>query len=76
MLDSAILMVYQWKDVQPGTLSWVFPSAMAAEAAARAMTNAQSWVVLAGPSAPANVDALRDVTKARAEGRVLVEQAG
>ena len=76
MLDSVVLMVYQWKDVQPGTLSWVFPSAAAAALAARAMTNAQGWAVLPGPSARANMDAPLDLAKVRAEGGVLLEETG
>ena len=40
LLEQVTLVVYGWKSVEPGTLSWVFPSVGAAVAAARAMKNA------------------------------------
>lgn len=43
------LCIYGWQNVQPGTLSWVFPSLETALHAARAMRNALDWVVLEGP---------------------------
>lgn len=40
------LVVYEWDNVQPGTLSWVFPSVQAARAAVTAMRNAVRWSIL------------------------------
>src|SRR5262245_57950742 len=40
LLEQVTLVVYGWHNVEPGTLSWVFPSVSAAVAAARAMKNA------------------------------------
>ena len=76
MFDSVVLVVYGWKSVQPGTLSWAFPSLAAAVHAAHAMTNAVHWAVIAGGAARASVDAAFDLAKLRANGGVLVEQAG
>src|SRR5690348_10770815 len=60
------LFVYGWSNVQPGPLSWVFPSLRAALQAVRAMRNAIAWSIVAG----------RDhlsLEEARAYGAVLVE---
>lgn len=65
-VEEVTLVVYGWENVQPGTLSWVFPSLRAALDAVRAMRNAVRWVVLLG-----NDEA--DVDAARESGRVLVE---
>lgn len=48
LVESVTLIVYGWKNVQPGTLEWVFPSVAAAMHAARAMSNAVEWAVVAG----------------------------
>jgi hypothetical protein len=48
LFEQVTLVVYGWKNVEPGTLSWVFPSVSAAVAAARAMTNAVKWAIVAG----------------------------
>lgn len=62
------LFVFGWENVEPGPLSWAFPSAPAALAAVRAMPNAVAWSIYVG--APwASVDA------ARASGALLVEQS-
>jgi hypothetical protein len=83
LFEHVTLIVYGWKSVEPGTLSWVFPSVGAAVAAARAMTNAVRWAIVAGRSdndasdgslATLNMNAALD--EARAKGAVLIEQAG
>jgi len=63
------LVVWGWHSVQPGTLSWIFPSARAALAAAHTMKNAVRWAILRGHE-------MLDLETARARGVVLVEQAG
>lgn len=78
MLDTVVLVVYGWKSVQPGTLSWVFPSLSAAVHAAHTMTNAVEWAIVAGGGlASATVDAAIDsidLRRLRATGGVLLEQ--
>ncbi len=73
MIDSVILVVYGWKSVQPGTLSWVFPSVTAAAHAAHTMTNAVKWAIVRGSAARASSDAAPDLAKMRAAGGVLLE---
>ena len=82
LLEQVTLVVYGWQNVEPGTLSWVFPSVGAAVAAARAMKNAVRWAIVAGrrendadqvDDGEAQNDALDE---ARANGAVLIEQAG
>jgi hypothetical protein len=68
------LIVYGWTSVEPGTLSWVFPTLRAALAAASAMKNAVRWAILSGSHA-AESESPFDVTTARASGHVLVEGA-
>lgn len=65
-IEEVTLVVYEWENVQPGTLSWVFPSLRSALDAVRAMRNAVRWAVLLG-------DESGDVDAAREDGRVLVE---
>lgn len=72
VFEPVTLIVYGWKNVDPGTLSWVFPSADAALIAARAMTNAVRWAVVA--ESPPHDGVIVDVATARANGTVLVEQ--
>ena len=82
LLEQVTLVVYGWQNVEPGTLSWVFPSVGAAVAAARAMKNAVRWAIVAGrrendaedEEASAKQDDALD--EARANGTVLIEQAG
>lgn len=62
------LYVYGWHNVEPGPLSWVFPSLRTALDAVRTMRNAVQWCIVSGEWA--TVDA------ARAEGAVLIEQLG
>ena len=65
--EPVTLVVYGWSSVEPGTLSWTFPSLRAALDAAHAMKNATQWAVVAG--ARTNVD----VDDARTAGDVLME---
>ena len=85
LFEHVTLVVYGWKNVEPGTLSWVFPSVSAAVAAARAMTNAVRWAIVAGKrettesdtdGARTQADAKRTLDEARASGAVLIEQTG
>lgn len=65
---SVTLFVYGWDNVEPGPLSWAFPSLRAALDAVRTMRNAIAWSIAAG----------RDhltVEDARANGAVLIEQS-
>ena len=70
------LIVYAWNSVQPGTLAWSFPSLNTAVEAARAMTNAVGWAVVAGGGHVLGQNPPRGLAKARAEGGVLLEKAG
>jgi hypothetical protein len=70
-IEEVTLIVYGWENVQPGTLSWVFPSLRSALAAVRAMRNAVRWAVLNGVTNDGDDD--QDVELARENGRVLVE---
>ncbi len=69
-LQQVTLIVYGWHNVQPGPLSWVFPSVRQAIAAAKAMRNAVRWAVVSGREHAERLD------EARALGRVLLEHAG
>lgn len=62
---SVTLVVYEWQNAEPGTLSWQFPTLPAAVAAARAMRNAVRWAVVAGSEPNLGV--------ARAHGLILAE---
>ncbi len=55
------LVVYGWHNVQPGTLSWVFPSFEAAMRAARALRNATQWAIMGGSDASGRILAERGV---------------
>jgi hypothetical protein len=82
LLEQVTLVVYGWQNVEPGTLSWVFPSVGTAVAAARAMKNAVRWAIVAGRRSNDADDEADDgaadqaLDEARANGAVLVEQAG
>lgn len=67
--EPVTLFVYGWQSVQPGMLSWTFPSLGAAVSAARKMKNAQRWAIVRGGG-------YASVTDARLRGDVLVEQTG
>ena len=69
-IEEVTLIVYGWENVQPGTLSWTFPSLRSALDAVRAMRNAVQWAVLLGDQRPSAMD---DVEAAREQGLVLVE---
>jgi len=64
------LVVYGWHSVDPGPLSWVFPSFDAAISAVRAMRNAVKWAILAGERETSIVD----VDEERRSGQVLLEK--
>jgi hypothetical protein len=66
--DEVTLVVYGWHNVDPGPLSWVFPSLTAALNAARAMRNAVKWVVVRGQE-------MANLADARESGDVLAESA-
>lgn len=62
------LFVYGWHNVEPGPLSWVFPSLRAALEAVRTMRNAIEWSICSGAE-------WTDIEAARARGAILVEQS-
>lgn len=66
--EGVTLFVYGWENVQPGPLSWVFPSLRSAVDAVRTMRNAVEWCIVAG-SEWASVDAARE------GGAVMMEQS-
>lgn len=66
--DEVTLVVYGWHSVDPGPLSWVFPSLTAALNAARAMRNAVHWVIVRGKE-------MANLADAREHGAVLAESA-
>ncbi|OJY30498.1 MAG: hypothetical protein BGO98_27695 [Myxococcales bacterium 68-20] len=61
------LFVHGWHNVEPGLLSWTFPSLRAALDAVQRMKNAIGWCVVSGTG-------WNDLDTARANGAVLVEQ--
>lgn len=61
------LFVHRWDEVEPGLLSWTFPSLRAALDAVQRMKNAIGWCVVSGTG-------WTDLDAARASGAVLVEQ--
>ncbi|MEO8878569.1 MAG: hypothetical protein ABI461_23470, partial [Polyangiaceae bacterium] len=71
VVEEVTLIVYGWENVQPGTLSWVFPSLRSALTAVRTMRNAIRWAVLYG--VVSDHDGGRDIDRARENGLVLVE---
>ncbi len=64
--EGVTLFVYGWENVEPGPLSWAFPSLQTALLAVRTMRNAVEWCIVAGREP--SVDA------ARAKGAILIEQ--
>lgn len=64
-VESVTLVVYEWQNAEPGTLSWQFSDLTAAVTAAGAMRNAVRWAVLAGNEP--------NVGRARELGLVLAE---
>jgi hypothetical protein len=61
------LFVHGWHNVEPGLLSWTFPSLRSALDSVQRMKNAIGWCVVSGTG-------WRDLDAARASGAVLVEQ--
>ncbi len=61
------LVVYAWHNVQPGVLSWIFPTVRAALSAAYAMRNAVRWAIVRGRAHAEDLDI------ARLTGDVLIE---
>jgi hypothetical protein len=68
--NAVTLVIYGWRESQPGTLAWVFPSLRAALRAVHAMRNAIGWLIVKGKRA---VDGEVDVDALRRMGLVLVE---
>jgi hypothetical protein len=67
LLGEVTLVVYAWHNVQPGSMSWVFPNARQAIAAAKAMRNAVAWAIVRGKQTEVSLE------EARAVGDVLLE---
>ena len=65
------LVIYGWRDSEPGTLAWVFPSLRAAMSAVRACATPSRWLIVEGVSA---LEGEVDVDALRRAGRVLVER--
>ena len=61
------LFVHRWHQVEPGLLSWTFPSLRAALDAVQRMKNAIGWCVVSGSG-------WDDLDCARERGAILVEQ--
>jgi hypothetical protein len=68
--DAVTLVIYGWRESEPGTLSWVFPSLQAALRAVHAMRNAIAWLIVKGGLA---LDGEVDLDALRRAGSVLVE---
>lgn len=66
------LVVYGWRESEPGTLSWVCPSLRSALRAVRAMRNAVGWLVIEGKRFYGGEI---DVLAIRRSGAVLVDHA-
>jgi hypothetical protein len=69
-IDAVTLVIYGWRENEPGTLAWVFPSLAAALRAVRAMRNAVRWLIVRGRRA---FEGDVDVDGLRRAGAVLVE---
>jgi hypothetical protein len=67
MLREVTLFVHGWHNVEPGPLSWTFPSLRSALDAVQRMKNAVAWCVVSGSG-------WTTLEAARANGAVLVEQ--
>lgn len=67
--EGVTLYVYGWENVQPGPLSWVFPSLRSALNAVKTMRNAVEWCIVAGAE-------WTSMDAARAKHAVLIEQVG
>jgi hypothetical protein len=69
-IDPVTLVIYGWRENEPGTLAWVFPSLAAALSAVRTMRNAVRWLIIRGQRA---FEGDVDVESLRRAGAVLVE---
>ena len=65
--SAVTLFVYGWENVEPGPLSWAFPSLRTALDAVKTMRNAIEWCIVAGHEW-SSIDAARE------GGAVLIEQ--
>ena len=65
--EAVTLFVYGWDNVEPGPLSWAFPSLRSALDAVKTMRNAIEWSIVAG-SEWVSIEAARE------SGAVLIEQ--
>jgi hypothetical protein len=65
--EAVTLFVYGWENVEPGPLSWAFPSLRTALDAVKTMRNAIEWCIVSGHEWPSIEDA-------REQGAVLIEQ--
>jgi hypothetical protein len=68
LLKKVTLVVYGWRENEPGTLAWVFPSLGSAVRAVRAMKNAIQWLIVSGEQDDV------DVVSLRRNGMVLLER--
>jgi hypothetical protein len=68
-VQAVTLFVFGWHVVEPGPLSWAFPSLRAALSAVRTMRNAAQWCIVQGGE-------WTSMEAARAQGAVLIEQTG
>jgi hypothetical protein len=68
-VHSVTLFVFGWHIVEPGPLSWAFPSLRAALDAVRTMRNAAQWCIVRGVE-------WSSIEAARAADAVLIEQRG
>lgn len=67
-VDPAVtLFVTGWHNVEPGELSWAFPSMRAALDAVRKMRNAIEWSIALG-------NGYASIDEARASGMIVIEQ--
>lgn len=65
--EAVTLFVYGWENVEPGPLSWAFPSLRTALDAVKTMRNAIEWCIVAGHE-------WSSIDDARESGAVLIEQ--
>lgn len=65
--NAVTLFVFGWHNVEPGPLSWPFPSLRTALDAVRTMRNAAQWCICSG-------NTWTSLEAARSAGAVLIEQ--
>jgi hypothetical protein len=66
-VTTVTLFVFGWHVVEPGPLSWSFPSLRAALDAVKTMRNAAQWCIASGTD-------WANVEHARSRGAILIEQ--